>query len=84
MERKDGSVRIRHDGVDLPAKVIPKYDSRIDHGAIVENKALGGALKYIQEKQKERDKIRLASRGLTLDEKKRLRDSRNKEAIQVR
>jgi hypothetical protein len=80
MEHEDGTVRIRHDGVDLPAKAFAKYDSRIDHGAIVENKMLSGALKYIQEKQKVKDEIRLASRGLTREEKKRLRDSQNKEA----
>ena len=80
MERADGSVRIRHDGVDLPAKVIPKYDSRIDHGAIVSNKALSGALKFIQDKQKQRDQLRLASRGLTRDEKKRLKNFYSKDA----
>jgi transposase len=78
MERDDGSVRIRHDGVDLPAKVFPKFDSHIDHGAIVANKALSGALKFIQEQQKEKDKIRLASKKLTLDEKKRIRDSQKR------
>jgi transposase len=83
MEHEDGSVCIRHQGIDLPAKAFAKYDSRIDHGAIVENKALSGALKYILEKQKEKDEIRLASRGLTLEEKKRLRDSQKEEARRV-
>ena len=75
MEYEDGGITIRHEGVDLQAKAYPKYHSRIDHGAIVANKALSGALKYIQEQQKVRDEARLTSRGLTLQEKKRLRES---------
>ncbi len=76
-EDDDGSISIRHEGVVMPARAFPRDNPRIEHGAIVENKLLSGALKYIQEKQSERDQARLVSRGLTKREKVRLRKEQN-------
>src|SRR6267154_1084702 len=45
-------------------------------GAVVENKRLGAALSVIQASQLERDKVRLASRKLTLREKDRIEAAR--------
>lgn len=72
-EYEDGSVRILHEGVLLPARAFPKNNPRINHGAVVENKLLSGALNHIKKKQAQRDQERLASRGLTKREKERLR-----------
>jgi len=48
----------------------------VNQGAVVENKRLGAALSVIQASQLERDKVRLASKKLTLREKDRIEASR--------
>lgn len=72
VESEDGSVRIEHQGVELPARAFAK-DARVSQAAIVENKALSGALLAIQVKQRERDLHSLEHRKLTLREKDHLR-----------
>lgn len=72
-EYEDGSIGIRNGNTILSAKPFPKYEPRIDHGVIVENKLLSGALKHIRAKQKEREEAILASRKITKREKDRLR-----------
>jgi transposase len=79
-EYDDGSVCIRHGSVVLPARAFPRDNPRMEQGAVVESKLLSGALKHIQDKQLERDQVRLASRRLTKREKERLR----KEQIQTK
>jgi hypothetical protein len=46
-ESQDGTVRIFHDDVELPARPFPK-DNRVYQGAIVAHKLLAGALTVIR------------------------------------
>ncbi len=75
LEREDGAVEIQHGDKLLPYSVFDK-NPLVSQGAIVENKRLGAALSVIQTLQAERDGRRLASKGLTLRQKGRLRETR--------
>ncbi|HJY87648.1 MAG TPA: hypothetical protein VKE24_12495 [Candidatus Acidoferrales bacterium] len=74
-ERENGEVEIWHGNTRLPYSVYDK-NPLVGQGAIVENKHLGVALSVIQTLQAERDGRRLASKGLTLRQKGRLREAR--------
>jgi hypothetical protein len=71
-EREDGTVSLKHNGVTLPFGKFDK-EQRVSQGAIVDNKHLGAALAFAQRLQKERDEKLLASRALTIREKRRLK-----------
>jgi hypothetical protein len=68
----DGRVEIRCQGRKLPYSIFDK-NPQVDQGAIVENKRLGAVLAFIHAAQQERDRVRLASKKLTLREKARIR-----------
>jgi transposase len=70
-EWEDGRVEIRCEGQLLPYSPFDK-NRCVDQGAVVENKRLGAVLSVIQASQVERDKVRLASKKLTLREKERI------------
>jgi len=70
-EWEDGRVEIRCEGQLLPYSPFDK-NRCVDQGAVVENKRLGAVLSVIQASQAERDKVRLASKKLTLREKERI------------
>lgn len=53
----NGSIKIKHEDKELPYSIFDKI-RRVDQGQIVENKRLGNALKFIKEKQDERDEKR--------------------------
>jgi hypothetical protein len=72
-EDEHGKIAIRYHGRELVHHAHPKDTARITQGAIVENKRLGAVLEQIADKQRQRDAERLASRKLTLREKKRIR-----------
>jgi hypothetical protein len=72
-EDEHGKITIRYHGRELVHHAHPKDTARITQGAIVENKRLGAVLEQIADKQRQRDAERLASRKLTLREKKRIR-----------
>ena len=61
LETEEGEVRIRFEGVELPAQAFDKQ-GHVRQGAIVENKLLGAALRHAQEEQKKRDQEILARR----------------------
>lgn len=46
-----GRIKIFYEGKELPYRVFDKINRRVDPNAIVENKRLGNALKFIQERQ---------------------------------
>jgi hypothetical protein len=46
----DGSLELRWQGIPLPYTAFDK-DQRVQHAAVVENKRLGEALRYVQELQ---------------------------------
>ena len=71
----DGRVEIRCEGQLLPYSPFDK-NRCVDQGAVVENKRLSAALSVIQVSQLERDKVRLASKKLTLREKERIETAR--------
>ena len=71
----DGRVEIRCEGQLLPYSPFDKHRC-VDQGAVVENKRLSAALSVIQASQLERDKVRLASKKLTLREKERIETAR--------
>jgi len=70
-EWEDGRVEIRCEGQLLPYSPFDK-NRCVHQGAVVENKRLGAVLSVIQASQLERDKVRLASKKLTLREKERI------------
>ena len=72
---EDGRVEIRCEGRLRPYSPFDK-NRCVTQGAVVENKRLGAALSVIQASQLERDKVRLASRKLTLREKDRIEAAR--------
>src|SRR6267142_845189 len=74
-EWEDGRVEIRCEGQLLPYSPFDK-NRCVDQGAVVENKRLSAALSVIQASQLERDKVRLASKKLTLREKERIETAR--------
>jgi len=74
-EWEDGRVEIRCEGRLLPCSPFDK-NRCVNQGAVVENKRLGAALSVIQASQLERDKVRLASKKLTLREKDRIEAAR--------
>jgi transposase len=74
VENEDGAVHIEYGGVTLQAHAFPK-DARVSQAAIVDNKALAGALIAIQAQQRERDRHTLNTRKLTLREEDHLRKS---------
>jgi len=71
----DGRVEIRCEGRLLPYSPFDK-NRCVNQGAVVENKRLGAVLSVIQASQRERDKVRLASKQLTLREKDRIEAAR--------
>lgn len=72
-EDEHGTGTIRHQGRTLSHRAHRKDEARVTQGAIVENKRLGAALEAIAELQRTRDAERLASRKVSLREKKRIR-----------
>jgi hypothetical protein len=72
---EDGRVEIRCEGQLLPYSPFDK-NRCVNQGTVVENKRLGAALSVIQASQLERDKVRLASKRLTLREKDRIEAAR--------
>src|SRR6267154_1098364 len=74
-QREDGRVEIRCEGRLLPYSRFDKHRC-VNQGTVVENKRLGAALSVIQASQLERDKVRLASKRLTLREKDRIEAAR--------
>ncbi len=75
-ESQDGTVRIFHGDVELPARPFPK-DNRVTQGAIVSHKLLAGALTVIQGQQQERDRQRLEEQRLTRRERAHLQAAVN-------
>jgi len=75
-ESGDGTVRIFHGDVELPALPFPK-DNRVRQGAIVSHKLLAGALTVIQGQQQERDRRVFEERRLTRRERTQLQDAVN-------
>lgn len=75
-EDADGNVAIRHEGKLLPSS--PFFDKKpmVRQADIVENKRLGHILALIQADQRKRDNERLASRKLTLRQKRRIKAAR--------
>jgi hypothetical protein len=71
-EWDDGRVEIHAGGSPLPYSIFEQHP-HVTQGAIVENKRLGAALTVIQTAQTERDRIRLASKKLTIRQKDRIR-----------
>ncbi len=55
-ESQDGTVRIFHGDVELPARPFPK-DNRVRQGAIVSHKLLAGALTVIQGQARPREAL---------------------------
>jgi hypothetical protein len=74
IEREDGTVRLEYRGEELSARAFAK-DARVSQAAVVEHKALSGALLAIQAKQLERDARLLDRRKLTLREEDLFRKS---------
>jgi transposase len=75
-ESADGQVEIRYAGHLLPYTLFDKQPL-VAPGEIVENKRLGAVLSVISAGQEERDQRRMASKKLTLRQKKRLRATRS-------
>ena len=71
-EWDDGHLEVVCDGCALPFTVFDK-NPYIDQGEVVENKRLGAAMKWVEERQEARDKERLDSRRVSLREKKWIR-----------
>jgi hypothetical protein len=67
VEAEDGTVRIEHRGRELSGRAFAK-DGRVQQAAVVENKALAGALLAIQAKQREREELVLSKRKRSLRE----------------
>jgi hypothetical protein len=76
LESEDGAVELRHGGTVLPYSVFDK-NPHVGQGNVVGNKRLDAALSVIQVLQAERDERLLASKGLTLREKARIREARD-------
>jgi hypothetical protein len=72
IESEDGAVYLEFRGESLVARAFPK-DARVSQAAVVDNKALAGALLDIQAKQRERDQSLLNRRKLTLRDEDHLR-----------
>ena len=72
-EDEHGRATIRHAGRVLPYRAHPKETARVTQGAVVENKRLAEALRWIAEQQRERDARRLANPKITLRAKRRIR-----------
>lgn len=60
--------------MELAARPFPK-DNRVNHGAIVSNKLLAGALTVIQAQQQERDQRALEERRMTRRERAHFQDA---------
>lgn len=73
-EHEDGAVRIYLGNVELAARPFPK-DNRVNHGAIVSNKLLAGALTVIQAQQQQRDQRALEERRMTRRERAHFQDA---------
>jgi hypothetical protein len=74
-EHDDGTVTIHHEGKRLRYHVHLKDEARVTQASIVEHERLEAALRWIAEKQKQRDVERLANRKTTLRMKRRIRES---------
>ncbi len=70
-EWEDGRVEIHCQGQPLPYSLF-NNNQCVSQGAVVENKRLGVVLSVIQAAQAERDRGRLAGKGLTNREKERV------------
>jgi len=73
LEQEDGSVRIQHNGKDLPARAFRKEG--VTTADVVENKRLGHVLEVIRRQQLERDRQKLESEHLTIRKKRLLQES---------
>jgi len=74
-EYENGDVALFYNRCRMSYRAHPKNNARISQGAIVENKRLDAAMKWIAEKQLERDQERLAGRKVPLREKDRIRQA---------
>ena len=74
-EYADGRFELRHGGKSLPFRAFEEH-RRVTQGDIVSNKRLGAALQKIQADQRKRDDELLASKRLTLRQKKRIQTAR--------
>lgn len=74
-EWEDGHIDVVHEGVPLPFSIFDK-NPHVDQAQIVENKRLGAALAWAQERQDARDEEGLASPKVTLREKAWIRDKK--------
>jgi len=77
-EREDGRVEFRHAGQLLPYRVHFDHNQHVTQAAIVANKRLGSVLRKIRMDQQERDRQRLASRKLTIRQKKRIQAAKER------
>lgn len=71
VERKDGSIELRHGSEMLPFREFEKDEARVSQGAIVSNKLLAGALQHIKQQQAVRD----------ADQLRRLRTHRQRQLL---
>jgi hypothetical protein len=69
----DGTVIIRANGQELPARLFPKDHSRIAPGAVIEHKQLDGVFAWIAAQQQARAAARLANPKISCREKHRIR-----------
>ncbi len=74
-EDADGHIELRHDGQVLPSRMFEELQ-RVTQGDIVSSKRLGAMLSKIQVDQRKRDEELLASKRVTLRQKKRIRAAR--------
>ena len=84
-EDESGQVEIRSGALLLPAKAFERVPGALN-GAVIENKLLSGALRYIQKQQQERDAQLLTGGRLTKRDKRLLaqrRDQHTHDATQL-
>ncbi len=81
-EWEDGRVELHCEGRVLPYSIFDK-NPIVSQGAIVENKRLGAVLAAIQVQQVQRDHALLASRKLSLRQKERLRQARERPEVPI-
>jgi transposase len=80
-EHEDGTVKIRHEGRELRYHLHLKDEARVTQASIVEHERLEAALRWIAEKQKQRDLERLANPKITLRGKRRIRENAAQSAL---
>ena len=74
-EYENGDIALFYNERRLSYRAHSKDNARIAQGTIVNNKKLGAALRWIAEKQHERDQERLANPSIRLREKARIRQA---------